>query len=145
MPMNYKRMYPILAIHNEYLYAFFGKTNENEYCNSIERLRLCKEIGQTKWEMVQFSNPEKIDTRIYGSAVRIIDNYLYIFGGKINEETTNKIFNYNLDKNILSKEKSSLENSASFRENKLFQISNESNIQIIDNSYEGIYIKIDIS
>ena len=145
MPMNYKRMYPILAIHNEYLYAFFGKTNENEYCNSIERLRLCKEIKQTKWEMVQFSNPEKIDTRIYGSAVRIIDNYLYIFGGKINEETTNKIFNYNLDKNILRKENSSLEDCVSFRENKLFQINNESSIQIVDNSYEGIYIKINTS
>ena len=33
-------MYPILVIYNGYLYAFFGKINENEYCNTIERLRL---------------------------------------------------------------------------------------------------------
>ena len=39
-PMNYKRMYPILAIYNDYLYSFFGKSNNNEYCNTIERISL---------------------------------------------------------------------------------------------------------
>ena len=139
-PMNYKRMYPILVIYNGYLYALFGKINENEYCNTIERLRLCNGMEKEKWEMVQFNNPNQIDTRLYGCATHIIDNYLYLSGGKCNEITTDEILYFNFENNLLRKESSTLTKKASFRENKLHKMGRYL-IQIIDQKYIGIYIQ----
>ena len=74
-PMNFKRAYPILVIYKEYLYAFFGKSNNNEYCNNIERIRLSNKLDEN-WEMVQYINTNNIDTRLYGCGTHIYNDYL---------------------------------------------------------------------
>ena len=140
-PMNYKRMYPILAIFNGYLYALFGKSNENEFCNTIERLRLCNNINKEKWEIVQFKNPQNIDTRIYGSAVHTINNSIYLFGGKYNEKTSNNIIYFVIKDNKLLKEKDNLKESYYFRENKLHEMKNGL-MQISENKYNVISIEV---
>ena len=141
-PMNYKRMYPILAIYNGYLYALFGKSNENEFCNTIERLRLCNNIEKENWEMVQFKNPQNIDTRLYGNAVSIINDSIYLFGGKYNEITSNNIIYFVVKDNELLKEKNVLEKGDSFRENKLHKLKNGYLMQISDDKYNIIFIKV---
>lgn len=138
-PMNYKRMYPILAIYNDYLYSFFGKSNNNEYCNTIERISL-NGIKFSEWEMIQFSNPNNIDTRIYGCATHIIGNHLYLFGGKYNEITTDKIIYYIFEKNILENEESVLNEKLYFKESKLYEMDGKL-IQIADDKYSGIYME----
>ena len=138
---NYKRMYPILVIYNGYLYSLFGKTNENEYCNTIERINLYNEIGKARWEMIQFSNPDQIDTRLYGCATHIINNYLYLLGGKCNERTTNEILYFNFENNLLRKESSTLKMKVSFKENKLHEMGGNL-IQIVDNKYYGTYLRL---
>ena len=135
-PMNYKRMYPILAIYNGYLYALFGKSNENEFCNTIERLRLSNNIEKEKWEMVQFNNPQNIDTRIYGSAVYIINNSIYLFGGKYNEKASNNIIYFVIKDNDLLKEENYLNINEYFRENKLHKMKNGDLMQISDGKYD---------
>ena len=139
--MNYKRMYPILVIYKEYLYAFFGKSNENEYCNTVERLKLNDGIKSNSWEMVQFNNPLNIDSRLYGCGVHVIGNLLYLFGGKCNDQTTNSLLFYNFDNNTLLKEKSSLENNQYFRENKMHEFGDKL-VQIENNKFCGIYISL---
>ena len=138
-PMNYKRMYPILAIYNDYLYSFFGKSNNNEYCNTIERISL-NGIKFSEWEMIQFSNPNNIDTRIYGCATHIIGNHLYLFGGKYNEVTTDKIIYYIFEKNILENEESTISEELYFKESKLYEMDGEL-IQIAADKYSGIYME----
>ena len=135
-PMNYKRMYPILAIYNGYLYALFGKSNENEFCNTIERLRLSNNIEKEKWEMVQFNNPQNIDTRIYGSAVYIINNSIYLFGGKYHEKASNNIIYFVIKDNDLLKEENYLNINEYFRENKLHKMKNGDLMQISDGKYD---------
>ena len=139
-PMNYVRMYPILVIYNEYLYSLFGKTNENEYCNTIERLRLCNRMEKEKWEMIQFNNQNNIDTRLYGCAVCIVDNNLYLLGGKCNEKTTNEILYFDFEKNILRKESSKLSMKESFRENNLHKMGDKL-VQIVDGTFCGTYLQ----
>ena len=138
-PMNYKRMYPILVIYNDYLYAFFGKSNKDEYCNTIERIKLNEGIKGNSWEMVQYNNPYNIDTRLYGCGVHVISNLLYLFGGKCNEVTTNKLHFFNFDNNTLLKEQSSLQTNHSFRENKMHEFGDKL-VQISDTRFCGIYV-----
>ena len=143
-PMNYKRMYPILVIFNEYLYAFFGKSSNEEFCNTIERIKIYNYgIEKNYWEMVSFNNPFNIDTRIYGCAVHILGDSMYLFGGKLNDKTTDNILYFDFDKNILIKDESKMEKGESFRENKLYEFGDKL-IQISDHNYFGTYIKINI-
>jgi hypothetical protein len=137
--MNYKRMYPILVIYKEYLYAFFGKSNENEYCNTVERLKLNDGIKSNSWEMVQFNNPLNIDSRLYGCGVHVIGNLLYLFGGKCNDQTTSSLLLFNFDNNTLLKEKSCLDSNQYFRENKMHEFGDKL-VQISADKFRGIYI-----
>lgn len=139
--MNYKRMYPILVIYQDYLYSFFGKSNKDEYCNTIERLKLNDGIKGNSWEMVQFQNPYNIDTRLYGCGVHVISNLLYLFGGKCNDKTTTNLFFYNFDNNSLLKEKSNLETNQYCRENKMYEFGDKL-VQISDDRNCGIYIRL---
>jgi len=139
--MNYKRMYPILVIYKEYLYAFFGKSSKDEYCNAIERLKLNDGIKGNSWEMVQFNNPYNIDTRFYGCGVHVIGNLLYLFGGKCNDQTTNSLLFYNFDNNTLLKEKSSLDSNQYFRENKMHEFGDRL-VQIVNDRLVGTYISL---
>lgn len=139
-PMNYKRMFPILVIYDDYLYALFGKRNDNEFCNNIERIRLDNKMEQQKWEMVQFNNPQNIDTRIYGSAVFTLNENLLLFGGKVNEKKTNKIHWFDFDTNTLREDNFNLGDYCSFKENRIYQMKNGLNIQINDD-FTGIFFK----
>ncbi len=139
-PMNYKRMFPILVIYDDYLYGLFGKRNDNEFCNNIERIRLDNKMEQQKWEMVQFNNPQNIDTRIYGSAVFILNENLLLFGGKVNEKKTNKIHWFDFDTNTLREDNFNLGDYCSFKENRIYQMKNGLNIQINDD-FTGIFFK----
>ena len=139
--MNYKRMYPILVIYEDYLYSFFGKSNKDEYCNTIERLKLSDGIKGNSWEMVQFSNPYNIDTRLYGCGVHVIGNLLYLFGGKCNDKTTNSVSSYNFDNNTLIIEKSNLDTNQYFRENKMHEFGDKL-VQIANDLFCGIYISL---
>ena len=140
-PMNYKRMHPILVVNDGYLYAFFGKSLDNEYCNTIERIRICHGMEKEKWEMIQFSNPKNIDTRIYGCGVYVINDILYLFGGKYNEKKTNNILYFNFEKKLLEKEVGILTANESFGENQLYEIGGKM-VQISDDNYKGIYITV---
>ena len=97
-------------------------------------------MEQQKWEMVQFNNPQNIDTRIYGSAVFILNENLLLFGEKINEKKTNKIYWFDFDTNILREDNFNLGDYCSFKENRIYQMKNGLNIQINDD-FTGIFFK----
>lgn len=137
-PMNYNRAYPILVIYKEYLYAFFGKSNYNEYCNSIERIKLSNQMDKEKWEMVEFKNPSNIDTRLYGCGTHIINDNLYLLGGKCNEKTVDTILIYNFEINVLEKGNSTLGTCQSFRENQIHELGDKF-AQISDNQFFATY------
>ena len=134
-----KRSNTMLAIDNGYLYAFFGKGEFGKYPESIERLNI--KNNKSIWEMILFSNPSNIDTRLYGCGIHKLDELIYFFGGKRNEEPIDKIFFFNLNERRIDYTDANLKWKESFRENKLFEIGNKM-VQITEGKYFGIYLKI---
>ena len=138
-----KRMYPILYVYNGYLYAFLGKNGKNEYPCSVERLNISGKTNIVKpcWEMVIFSNKKNLNLNYYGCALHEIGGILYFFGGKCNEQSTNKIFLYNFEKRFFETEDSCTTWSEYFRENKLHQI-NDTFVQVSETKSFGVYLRL---
>ena len=138
-----KRMYPILYIKNEYLYAFFGKYKSGEYPCSIERLNISSISGLSNpcWEMIMFSNQKDIDLRYYGCALHEIDGLLYFFGGKCNEKSSNKILFYNFEQKFIEQDDSELAWKEYFREN-MFHRLGERLVQCCEGKFFGVYLRL---
>ena len=136
-----KRSRAMLAIHNEYLYAFFGKgEDENNYPESIERVNITN--NNSFWEMILYSNPSNINTKLYGCALYQIDNDLiYFIGGKYDEAANDEIFYFHLNDRRFARTDSKLVFKESFRENRLFQLGNKI-VQISDGKFSGVYLTI---
>ena len=138
-----QRMYPILYIYQDYLYAFFGKNKNGGYPCTIERLNINNNsgIGKPHWELLNFSNTKNLDLNYYGCALHEISGLLYFFGGKCNEETTNKIFFYNFESKFIEKEESDLLWKEYFRENKLHKLG-DTLVQCSESKSFGVYINL---
>ena len=135
-----KRSNTMLAIYNDYLYAFFGKGEaDNNYPESIERVNITN--NNNYWEMILYSNPNNINTKLYGCGLYEIDELIYFLGGKTNEVDNDEIFYFHLNDRRLARTDSKLNFKESFRENKLFKLG-EKIVQISDRKFSGIYLTI---
>ena len=139
-PMIMKRSNAMLAIANGFLYAFFGNGEDGKYPESIERINI---QNDSFWEMILYSNPSNICTKIYGCGLYQIDELIYFLGGKCNEKKTDEIFYFNLNDRRIDYTNSKLAWKESFRENTLFDIGNKI-IQIIDEKFFGLYLEINV-
>ena len=133
------RAHPNLFIYEDYLYAFFGKDND-DYAKSIERLNLANPQSSV-WEMILFSNPNDVDLRIYGCGLYQNDDCIYFFGGKCMDQVTDDIFFINMKERTIESVDAKLKWKESFRENSLFQLGNHL-VQISDEKYFGNYWKV---
>ena len=143
-PMNYKRIYPILYIYKDYLYAFFGKNETfKEYPISIERLNInySGENNRHLWETIELNNPRNIDLRYYGCAVYSIDGLLYFFGGRCNEKYSNKIFFYNFETRLIDENYTQTFWKDCFVENRLYKL-NSTLVQSSETFDFGVHINL---
>lgn len=97
-----ERQRPMLIIHEDYLYAFMGFTQEN-ILSSIERINI-KSIKTSKWENVNVLNPIKF----FGSGIYAINKKIFFIGGKSakgskEEDYINFTIFFDLEKNIFGK------------------------------------------
>ena len=138
-PLIKKRSYPNLFFYEGYLYACFGK-EEEEYLKNIERLNL-DNAQFSAWEIILFENLNNVDVRIYGCGIYQVDELIYFFGGKCLDEDTDEIFFINMKDKIIDRTDAKLMWKESFRENTLFQLGNKL-VQISDEKYYGTYLKV---
>jgi hypothetical protein len=138
-PMNKNRMRTMLAVYENYLYAFFGMNEDGLYPESIERLDLTND--NSVWEVVLFSNPNNINTKIYASALYQIDELIYFFGGIREGETVEDIFLFNFLEKRLDNSCAKLKWKESFGENMLINLGHKM-VQIAENKFIGVYLKI---
>jgi len=134
-----KRSHSMLAIDNDYLYAFFGRGENNKYPESIERLNI--KNNNSIWEIIFFSNPSNIDTRCYGCGIYQIDELIYFFGGNHNEIPSDEIFFFNLLERRIDITDTKLKWKESYSENNLFKLGKKL-VQISEGKYTGIYLTI---
>jgi hypothetical protein len=91
--------------------------------------------------MILFSNPNNIDTKLYGCGLFQVDELIYFLGGKCNEQNADSIFYFNLNDRRFDISNAKLKWKESFRENQLFQLGDRM-VQVIDGKFFGIYLKI---
>ena len=136
--MIYEREFPILCVHNDYLYAFFGK-NAKGYTETIEKLNLTNKNAM--WEKVNFSNPEMINLKVYGSAVSEVEDILFFFSGVVDGKPVNTIFSYDLTKDTFESNDQKLDWSEYFSENLLYNLGSCYS-QITEKTYSVISLQL---
>lgn len=82
MPNLYsnERQRTILAIYEDYLYAFMGYSQFG-VLDSVERINI-KDFGKKKWEVVTITNLSKVDIKFYGAGIYYLNGELYFIAGK---------------------------------------------------------------
>ena len=104
--------------------------------DSVERINI-KNLGNSNWENVAFSNPNNINTRFYGAGVYVVNGQLFFLAGKLglgNEETDFKseIYRFKFDTNEFLNTEICYNGKISFIENEFHHISNENVGNFID-------------
>ena len=143
-----ERQRPILAIYNDYLYAFMGYTQYN-ILDTVERINVNKLLNGSKWETVPISNPDNIDLKFYGSGIFNYNDNLYFIGGKIgkgNDESDYKsdIYCYDFNNLVFSAKNIFYNGYLVFIENSFHRCDNENIGNFIDLN-EGCFTTISIS
>ena len=108
----------MLYVYNDYLYSF-GGLNENGIMNSVERINL--RDNKSKWEYVNYLNPNNIDNKVIGCGLVGQKNELLFIEGKKGKNILNTSFkfiftnntfypcNFSFDINVYFKESPFLE------------------------------------
>ena len=120
-----ERQFPMLYIYHNFLYAFGGLTSKNEILSTVERINL--KNPKSKWELVTYTNPDNIDTKIYGCGIIPCDeNSIFLFGGKNKDGLLKKVFKFNFSNNSFQKSGfyAALDLPVYFRENILHKLNN---------------------
>ena len=75
-----ERQRAILAIYDNYLYAFMGCTQFG-ILDTVERIYI-KDLKNNKWEKVNVKNPSNINIKFYGAGVYCLNGELFFVAGK---------------------------------------------------------------
>lgn len=135
-----ERQRPILHIHQNWLYAFFGY-QQGGYLNTIERISL--KSTKSKWEQVIFSNPGNINLGMYGAGVMPVPGGLYLVGGKTKEKTLSSVYQYDFEKNTISECEFGLDSEAYFKESSFLEL--EDGDQVLYNENEDQLLKLNLA
>ena len=139
-PMKFQRQFPILWIYEDYLYAFFGLDENGQYLETIERLSLSN-FSKKGWELVKYSNPQRLNLKLYGAGISEISGSLYFFGGMKEGKAVNTIFFYDFDSSEFQTDEQDLDWNEYFNETKLFLLGDYHG-QICEEKYSGIFLQL---
>ena len=133
-----ERQRAILAIYNNYLYAFMGY-NRFEILDTVERINI-NNIFMNKWENIKISNKYDLNLKFYGSGVCYHGDKLYFIGGKIGHEDEekdykNEIYCFNFENMGFNDSEIAFSGKLNFIENKfhLFDDDNFGNFTCTNN------------
>ena len=115
-----ERQKPILYVHNNFLYAFFGYS-KGQYLNTVERVNL--KNTKCKWEQVPYNNPNEIENlgRISSAIIPHQDGSIYIIGGK-NTEALSSLIRFDFSDNTFTLYEFTLEEQAHFKESNFLKL-----------------------
>lgn len=115
-----ERMNPILYVHSNYLYSFFG-VNKNGFMDTVERLNT-KNL-KAKWEVVPYKNPNKLDLKMIGCAIiEASEKEIYLFGGKTKEGLKREAIKFDFSNNTFATTPIKLDEGTYFHESTLIEL-----------------------
>jgi hypothetical protein len=131
----------VLVVNNNFLYAFFGQKG-GMYLDSVEKMNI-KNV-KSKWEIVAYKNPEKLDLKMIGCGVYAAgDKEIYMFGGKTIRGTKKEAIKFDFTQNQFSSTPIALEDPTWFHESMLIDLGKNSYGQFHQDSNEH-FLKIEL-
>lgn len=116
---------PILFIHKNYLYSFFGKKN-GKFLDIVQRVNLNSE--NFNWEKVEYNknNENDFNLRITNSElIPFPPNETFFFGGKTDSGISKEIFIYDFDSRIFKKSDLALQEAHHFNNSQFYRLDGE--------------------
>ena len=133
-----ERQSATLALFGDYLYVFMGRT-QFSILDSVERINI-KNLGGSKWEKINYTNPEKVNTKFYSAGVYIVNREVYFLGGKVGfgndkSDFKSEIYRFLFDSNQFLNSESYYNGLIEFVESEFHPISEENvgNFVLTDN------------
>ena len=123
--LNFSQRHPVLYVHKDFLYSFFGLDENDEQIDLVQRINL-KNI-RTKWATVLYQNRQNCDLMMYGCGiVKMTENTIYFLGGRTKEGPRQDAIQFDFGNMSASKTNFALEEKAYFKDSVLLKLSNDS-------------------
>ena len=110
---------PMLYIYKDYLYSF-GGLNKSGILSSVERINLRN--NKSKWEFVDYLNPDNIDIKVIGCGLFEQKNELLFIGGKKGKNILKSSFKFNFLNNTYYPCNFSYDTNVYFKESPFIEI-----------------------
>ncbi len=108
------QQYPVLYIHNNYLYSFFGLNENGKEIDKIERINL--KSPKKNWENVPYIKND-CQLEMYGCGIiKLTNDIIYFIAGKDKNGVRSSVFEFNFSNFSASQTEFHLEEKAYFKE-----------------------------
>jgi hypothetical protein len=121
--LNFIQGNPILYVHNNILYSFFGEDENGNKIDHIQKLNL-KNV-KSKWTSMYY-NRNGCDLKMVGCGIiKINENCIYLFGGKTKSGISKDAIEFDFSNMKASRTSCSLGQNAYFKDSMMIKISDE--------------------
>ena len=118
--LSFKQIYPVLYVHNDILYSFFGIDENIRKTDNIQRLNL-KNKG--KWQKINYKR-NKCNLCVFGCGIaRINDNSVLFLGGMDDNGIRDEAIQFDFNNLTAKKTEFLLEEKAYFKDSVLLRLS----------------------
>ena len=119
--MSFKQIYPVLYVHNDILYSFFGIDENIKKTDNVQKLNLKNTKG--KWQKVIYKR-NKCNLCVFGCGIaKINDNSVLFLGGMDDSGIRDEAIQFDFNNLIAKKTELQLEEKAYFKDSVLLRLS----------------------
>ena len=119
--MSFKQIYPVLYVHNDILYSFFGIDENIKKTDNIQKLLL--KNAKAKWQKVNYKR-NKCNLCVYGCGIaKINENCILFLGGMDDNGIRDDAIQFDFSNLTAKKTDFLLEEKAYFKDSILLKLS----------------------
>ena len=119
--LSFKQIYPVLYVHNDILYSFFGIDENIKKCDNIQKLNL--KNPKAKWQKVTYKR-NKCNLNVYGCGIaKINENSVLFLGGMDDNGIRDDAIQFDFSTLTAKKTDFLLEEKAYFKDSILLKLS----------------------
>ena len=120
--LSFKQIYPVLYVHNDVLYSFFGIDENIRKTDNIQKLNL-KNSNKGKWQKVNYKR-NKCNLNVFGCGIaKINDNSVLFLGGMDDNGIRDEAIQFDFNNLSAKKTEFLLEEKAYFKDSVLLRLS----------------------
>ena len=121
--LNFVQENPVLYVHNNILYSFFGNDENGKKSDNIQKLNI--KNPKSKWLSVVY-NRNGLNLKMSGCGIiKINENCIYFFGGKTEDSISKDAIEFDFSSMRANKTKCQLGQSAFFKDSLMLKVSDD--------------------